>query len=40
MKIDLLTGRGFSDEFQSDLPTDSTGKFLVNEEVVKALTKV
>lgn len=37
MKIDLLTGRGFSDEFQSDLPTDSTGKFLVNEEVVKVM---
>ncbi|MCW8849826.1 MAG: ABC transporter permease [Melioribacteraceae bacterium] len=37
MKIDLLAGRGFSYEFTSDLPTDSTGKFLVNEEVVKVM---
>ncbi|MCB0748664.1 MAG: FtsX-like permease family protein, partial [Ignavibacteriae bacterium] len=37
MKIELLAGRGFSKEFQSDLPTDSTGKFLVNEEVVKVM---
>ncbi len=37
MKIDLLAGRGFSNEFTSDLPTDSTGKFLVNEEVVKVM---
>lgn len=37
LKIDMVAGRGFSEEFQSDLPSDSTGKFLVNEEIVKLM---
>lgn len=37
MKINIIAGRGFSEEFPSDLPTDSTGRFLVNEEVVKIM---
>jgi len=37
MKIDMLAGRGFSEEFPSDLPTDTTGRFLVNEEVIKVM---
>ncbi len=37
MKMELASGRGFSREFISDLAKDTTGNFLVNEEVVKIM---
>lgn len=37
MKMELESGRDFSREFVSDLAKDTTGNFLVNEEVVKIM---
>jgi putative ABC transport system permease protein len=37
MKMELKSGRDFSKEFPSDQARDSTGNFLVNEEVVKLM---
>jgi putative ABC transport system permease protein len=37
MKMKLASGRDFSREFISDLAKDTTGNFLVNEEVVKIM---
>jgi len=37
MKMELESGRDFSREFVSDLANDTTGNFLVNEEVVKIM---
>jgi predicted permease len=37
MKMKLVSGRDFSREFVSDLAKDTTGNFLVNEEVVKIM---
>jgi ABC-type antimicrobial peptide transport system permease subunit len=37
MKMELESGRDFSREFLSDLAKDTTGNFLVNEEVVKIM---
>jgi len=37
LKMELVSGRDFSREFVSDLATDSTGNFFVNEEVVKIM---
>lgn len=39
MKIEMAAGRDFSREFSMDLGTDSTGNFLVNEEVAKVMGK-
>ena len=35
MKMELVSGRDFSRDFPSDIAKDTTGNFLVNEEVVK-----
>ena len=37
MKIELVSGRDFSTEYQSDMARDTTGNFLVNEEVAKLM---
>ncbi len=37
LQIDILAGRSFSKDYSTDLATDSTGTFLVNEEVVKIM---
>ncbi|OFY71500.1 MAG: hypothetical protein A2Y71_11545 [Bacteroidetes bacterium RBG_13_42_15] len=37
MKMELKSGRNFSRDYPSDLAGDSTGNFLVNEEVVKIM---
>ncbi|MCJ7449657.1 MAG: ABC transporter permease, partial [Bacteroidales bacterium] len=37
MKMEIKSGRDFSREFPSDLAKDTTGNFLVNEEVVKIM---
>ena len=37
LQIDILAGRSFSKDYSTDLTTDSTGTFLVNEEVVKIM---
>ncbi len=37
MKMELVSGRNFSREFVSDIAKDTTGNFLVNEEVVKLM---
>ncbi len=37
MKMKLVSGRDFSSDFTSDIAKDSTGNFLVNEEVVKIM---
>lgn len=37
MKMELKSGRGFSREYPSDFAADTTGNFLVNEEVVKIM---
>lgn len=37
MKMELKSGRDFSREFPSDFAKDTTGNFLVNEEVVKIM---
>jgi len=37
MKMELISGRDFSKDFPSDLARDTTGNFLVNEEVVKIM---
>ena len=37
LKIPIVQGRSLKREFPSDLATDSTGSFLVNEEVVKIM---
>jgi putative ABC transport system permease protein len=37
MKMELKSGRDFSREFVSDFAADTTGNFLVNEEVVKIM---
>jgi len=37
MKMDLLAGRDFSKDYPVDLAKDTTGNFLVNEEVVKVV---
>lgn len=37
MKMELASGRNFSREFVSDIAKDTTGNFLVNEEVVKLM---
>ncbi|MBN1198856.1 MAG: ABC transporter permease [Bacteroidales bacterium] len=37
MKMDLLAGRDFSKDFPGDLARDTTGNFLVNEEVAKVM---
>lgn len=39
LKIELATGRYFSEDYSMDLVIDSTGNFLVNEEVAKAMGK-
>ncbi len=37
MKMELVSGRDFSREFTADLARDTTGNFLVNEEVVRLM---
>jgi putative ABC transport system permease protein len=37
LQIEILDGRSFSKDYPADLATDSTGVFLVNEEVVKIM---
>jgi putative ABC transport system permease protein len=37
MKMNLISGRDFSRDFPSDIARDTTGNFLVNEEVVKIM---
>jgi putative ABC transport system permease protein len=37
MKMELKSGRDFSKEFLSDMAKDTTGNFLINEEVVKLM---
>jgi len=37
LKMELVSGRDFSREFPSDFARDTTGNFLVNEEVVKIM---
>lgn len=37
MKMELVSGRDFSREYVSDLAKDTTGNFLVNEEVVRMM---
>jgi ABC-type antimicrobial peptide transport system permease subunit len=37
MKMELLSGRDFSKDFPADIARDTTGNFLVNEEVVKLM---
>ncbi|HAM10407.1 MAG: hypothetical protein A2X05_12175 [Bacteroidetes bacterium GWE2_41_25] len=37
MKMELVSGRDFSRDFPSDMAHDTTGNFLVNEEVVKLM---
>jgi predicted permease len=37
LQIDILAGRSFSKDYSTDLATDSTGTFLVNEEVAKIM---
>jgi ABC-type antimicrobial peptide transport system permease subunit len=37
LKMELVSGRDFSKEFVSDMAKDTTGNFLVNEEVVKLM---
>lgn len=37
MKMELVSGRNFSRDFQGDMARDTTGNFLVNEEVVKIM---
>jgi len=37
LQIDILNGRSFSKEYPGDMATDSTGVFLVNEEVAKIM---
>ena len=37
MKMELVSGRDFSKDFPSDMARDTTGNFLVNEEVVKIM---
>jgi ABC-type antimicrobial peptide transport system permease subunit len=37
MKMELVSGRDFSRDFPSDMVHDTTGNFLVNEEVVKLM---
>ncbi len=39
MKMVLVSGRDFSREFTADLARDTTGNFLVNEEVVRLMDK-
>ena len=36
LKIEMVQGRSFSPEFPSDLGTDSTGAFVINEELARA----
>jgi putative ABC transport system permease protein len=37
MKMELVSGRAFSKEFTADLARDTTGNFLINEEVVEIM---
>jgi len=37
MKMELISGRAFSKDFTSDIARDTTGNFLVNEEVVEIM---
>jgi ABC-type antimicrobial peptide transport system permease subunit len=37
MKMELVSGRDFSKDFQSDMAKDTIGNFLINEEVVKLM---
>ena len=37
LKMELISGRDFSKDFASDMARDTTGNFLVNEEVVKLM---
>ncbi len=37
MKMELVSGRDFSKDYTSDIARDTTGNFLVNEEVVKLM---
>ena len=37
MKMELKSGRDFSRDFPGDIARDSTGNFLVNEEVAKIM---
>jgi putative ABC transport system permease protein len=37
MKMELLSGRDFSKEFPADIARDTTGNFLINEEVAKIM---
>ncbi len=37
MKMELVSGRDFSRDFPADMARDTTGNFLVNEEVVKIM---
>lgn len=39
MKIEMSAGRDFSEEFTADIALDSTGNFIVNEEVAKVMGK-
>lgn len=39
MKMELTSGRGFSREFTADMARDTTGNFLVNEEVARLMGK-
>ena len=37
MKMELISGRDFSKDFSTDMAKDTTGNFLVNEEVAKIM---
>ena len=37
MKMELVSGRGFSREFAADMARDTTGNFLINEEVARIM---
>jgi putative ABC transport system permease protein len=37
MKMELISGRDFSEDFASDIAKDTTGNFLINEEVSKIM---
>ncbi|MBN1185482.1 MAG: ABC transporter permease [Bacteroidales bacterium] len=39
MKMELVSGRDFSQDFPSDIARDTTGNFLINEEVAKIMGK-
>jgi hypothetical protein len=37
LKMEMVSGRDFSQEFPSDMAKDTTGNFLINEEVVRVM---